>query len=416
MIRLSHRLGTTVAATAFLYAVPALASSLPLESLSDASPLELDLPASNLAPPPTIIIAPVSGIEREDDEALATLSIEQVALTGEQTALNLPALDWRLAPTAEAMSPATRIQASWPDAVAIQLAQNEPQEPLAGGATNLAPYRQIPPDWADHVPHERARKRGFWQLAGTVKTETLLFAGYFTLISAHKFFKDTEPFHFKNEGWFGKDTDNIGVDKLAHTFNTYVLAEFLHSRIHRRSEASEGDALTAGAIAFGLVALNEVSDAFEPDSGYSLQDITMNLAGAGFSVLRNTVPGLKEKLSYKISIVPNDSFYSFSGKPHYAQMRFMFSLKGSGFEKLRETPLRYLDLQVGYYASDFLIEDRERGIEPKRHLFVGVGLNLGELLFGKSRSPVGRGAYTFLDYFQVPYTSVRVDQHGEFDF
>nr|KIS29586.1 hypothetical protein TQ38_27605 [Novosphingobium sp. P6W] len=239
-----------------------------------------------------------------------------------------------------------------------------------------------------------------------------MLSGYVLAQGIPKLFKPTTGFHFKDEGWFGKGTQNVGMDKLTHAFNTYLIAELLHYRIHRNTGGSEGDALTAGILASGLMALNEISDAIEPDSGYSMQDIAMNVAGATFSVLRNTVPGLKEKLAFKIEIMPNHQIYSRTGKPHYEQQRFMFALKGAGFEKLENSALKYLDLQVGYYASDFLNSDREKGVTPKRHLFVGVGLNLGELLFAKSGSRIGRAAYSVLDYVQLPYTSLRYDTTG----
>jgi len=240
-------------------------------------------------------------------------------------------------------------------------------------------------DRSGHVPRDEARYRGFFQQAGTIKTELAILAVYMGAQSVPKLFKETRPFHFKDEGWFGKDTANIG-----------------------------GDALTAGVLAAGFMAINEISDGIEADSGYSMQDIAMNVTGAAFSVLRNAVPGVKEKLAFKIEIMPNKGIYSHVGKKHYAQQRFMLSIKGAGFAGLRETPLRYLDLQVGYYASDFLNSDRAKGIEPKRHLFFGVGLNVGELLFGESRSRFGRAAHSVLDHVQLPYTSLRVDTAGEF--
>jgi hypothetical protein len=272
----------------------------------------------------------------------------------------------------------------------------------------------IPHDRSGHVPREFAPHRGFFQQAGSSTTEVALLSGYVLAQGIPKLFKPTTGFHFKDEGWFGKDTQNVGMDKLTHAFNTYLIAEILHYRIHRNTGGSEGDALTAGILASGLMALNEISDAIEPDSGYSMQDIAMNVAGATFSVLRNTVPGLKEKLAFKIEIMPNHQIYSRTGKPHYEQQRFMFSLKGAGFETLEGGALKYLDLQVGYYASDFLNSDRDKGVTPKRHLFVGVGLNLGELLFGRSGSRIGRAAYSVLDYVQMPYTTLRYDTTGRF--
>jgi len=270
----------------------------------------------------------------------------------------------------------------------------------------------VPHSPTGHVPREYTTHRGFFRQAGSVGTELALLSAYVGAQSIPKLFKPTTGFHFKNEGWFGKDTHNIGVDKLTHAYNTYLIAELLHYRIHRNTDGAEGDALTAGILAAGLMAINEISDAIEPDSGYSMQDVTMNIAGAAFSVLRNTVPGLKEKVAFKLEIIPNGQIYSHVGKKHYEQQRFMFSLKGAGFDTLQRSPFKYLDLQVGYYASDFLNSDRDKGVRPKRHLFVGVGLNLGELLFAKSNSRVGRAAYSVLDYLQVPYTSLRYDTTG----
>lgn len=307
-------------------------------------------------------------------------------------------------------------QMTAPTQTSLNLSAEEKNMPMAeaGDCDGICLGIRHHPELTDHASREESKYRGFFKQAGTIPTELLLVAGYYTLQSGSKFTGDTTSFHFHDEGWFGKNTTNAGVDKLAHAYNTYLLAEILHSRLHRNTDGSHGDALTAAILAFGFTAINEVSDAIEPDSGYSMQDVIMNGTGAAFSVLRNTVPGLKEKLSYKIEIIPNSDFYTLSGKEHWSQMRFMLSLKGAGFKKLDNSPLKYLDLQVGYWASDILNSDREAGIEPKRHLFVGVGLNVGELLFGRSRTWFGKAANTTLDYFQLPYTSLRYDTTGRF--
>lgn len=281
-------------------------------------------------------------------------------------------------------------------------------------AERLAPEPAYSLTPSGHVPAEFAAKRGFFQQAGTIKTELIVVTGYFAVQSVPKFFKETSGFSFHDEGWFGKSTGNAGVDKLTHAYNSYLLAEILHARLHKNTGASAGDAVTAAILSAGFMALNEVSDAFEPDSGYSMQDITANIVGASFSVVRNTVPGLKEKLAFKVEIVPNDDIYTRAGKKHYEQQRYMLSLKGAGFRQLEHSPFRFLDLQVGYYASDFRNSDRAQGIVPKRHLFVGVGLNLGEILFANSHSTIGKAAHSVLDYVQIPYTSLRYDTTGRF--
>lgn len=402
---------TLVTFAAFLaptYAWAAAVDTLPepAAAVSRAAPLIAMAPApSSLAgstalPPPNCRLLP-------DTHAAECTMPDATATPVNWNLASLPsALPNGLAPAGEAGAPQV-LGAGYQ-----QQAEDTAPNAETGTVAALGPQDTQGARWTDHVPSAYSTHRGFWKQAGTVTTETLALFGYFSLMSGNKLFKETVPFHFKDEGWFGKNTQTVGIDKLTHAFNTYLVAEFLHARIHEETNGSQGDAITAAVIASGLMAFNEISDGIEPDSGYSMEDIVMNLAGAGFSVLRNTVPGLKEKVAFKLEIVPNDQIYSRTGKPHYEQMRYMFSIKGAGFTELEKTPLRYLDLQVGYYASDFLNEDRAAGIVPKRHLFLGVGLNVGELLFGRSKSGVGRAANTVLDYLQLPYTSLRYDTTG----
>lgn len=270
--------------------------------------------------------------------------------------------------------------------------------------------------WADHVPRDQSAYLSFFKQAGTIKTELIILGVYFSAQSGKKLFRERRSFHFHDEDWFGKSTTNLGVDKVLHAYDTYLIAEVLHMRMHKNTGGTAGDALTAGILASGFMALNELSDGIENDSGYSMQDVISNTVGAAFSVLRNTIPGMREKVSFKLEVVPNDEIYSYRGQKHYEQERFLLSLKGAGFKALNNSPFRYLDLQVGYYATDFLWEDRERGKEPKNHLFFGVGLNVGELLFGRSRGWAGKGANLALDYFQIPYTSIRYDNQGEWSY
>ncbi|WP_177198530.1 DUF2279 domain-containing protein [Novosphingobium sp. CF614] len=370
------------------------------------------LPAAGIAPPANAAEVTLPGAEAaarlEVAQPLAPIACAGLAAPGCET------MD--IAPSGQAAADWDLSDLRRREALAIAPDERGYRIALAEGACRgdcpMGPPTPAKRAWADHVPGEYATHRGFFKQAGTITTELLLVGAYFSVQSGSKFFKETSSFHFHDEGWFGKNTSNVGVDKLAHAFNTYLLADIIHARLHETTNASQGDALTAGIMAAGFMALNEISDAIEPDAGYSMQDVTMNIAGAAFSVLRNTVPGVKEKVSFKVEIVPNDQFYTRAGKPHYAQQRFMFSLKGAGFPGLRRTPLRFVDLQVGYFASRFLNEDRAAGREPKRHLFVGLGLNVGELLFGESNSGFGKAGRAVLDYLQLPYTSIRYDTTG----
>lgn len=251
-----------------------------------------------------------------------------------------------------------------------------------------------------------SRYRSFGSQAGTVKWELAAILAYFTAINGRKLTEDPKWPGTHSEGWFGKSTPNMGVDKLAHSYNTYLLSEIIYGRLKRKTGNAPGIQFTAAALASGVMLYTELWDSIESTAGWSWEDVTFNTLGAGFSILRNSIPKLDEKLDYRMMIVPNSDIYTFEGKRHFEQQHFFFALKFSGFDGLKKGPLRFLELHAGYYAKDFDLRDRELGREPKRRIFVGVGLNLRELFFKNSRSRVGRAAGEVMDYWTPPYTAI----------
>ena len=268
----------------------------------------------------------------------------------------------------------------------------------------------LPPDHAGPqnlaaVPAERSY-RSFGSQVDAVKWEMAGILAYYTAINGTKLFKDPEWPHFHKEGWFGKSTNNLGMDKLAHSYSTYVVSEIIHARLKRKTGSAPGIQFTAAALASATMLYTEIWDSIEPSAGWSWEDVAFNSLGAGFSILRNSVPKLDEKLDFRLMIVPHSGFISTEGKRHFEQQRYFLALKFSGFERVNKGPLRFLELHAGYYAKDFTLRDRELGIEPKRRIFVGVGINLRELFFRDSSSRVGRAIGEGLDYLQPPYTAV----------
>jgi hypothetical protein len=230
-------------------------------------------------------------------------------------------------------------------------------------------------------------------------------------INTAKLVNKSGSFSFKSEGWFSKSANTVGIDKLTHAFNTYLITEILQDRIERKIGNQPAGRIAAGAVAGGLMFLAEISDGFEETGGFSSEDIVMNLGGAGFSVLRRAVPGLRDKLDYRMMIVPNSDIYTFKGRRHFRQLRYNFSVQLAGFDRLKETPWRFVELHAGYYATGFTAEEEARGDPVRRRFYAGVGLNVGQLLFGrapKSRAAkIGQGA---LRYLQLPY----VGAYGRF--
>lgn len=269
-----------------------------------------------------------------------------------------------------------------------------------GSLSLAAQDLKVPPD---------PRYRTFGGRVGAVKWETIGIAALLTATNIEKVIDDPQSFRFQDEGLFGKDTGTLGVDKLAHAYNTYLISEILYMRMERKTGGGTPSAVTAAVLGSGLQIYAELFDAFHAGSGFSVGDVAFNMGGAAFSVLRNSVPGVKSKLDFRIMIVPNDDFYTPRGKKHFEQQHFLFALKLSGFEKLRNSPLRFLELHAGYRAKDFTIPDRLAGITPQRLPFLGVGFNFSELFFNKRKGWLSKAARTGLQYYQIPYTAVHVD-------
>jgi hypothetical protein len=232
------------------------------------------------------------------------------------------------------------------------------------------------------------------------------------------------PFHFHNEGWFGKDTKSLGMDKLGHGWSAFVLTEFLTDGIERSAANPRHASYTAGILAMGLMTYIEVFDGYSKDHGFSPQDLTMDTAGVAFSIIRRAVPGLRETLDFRLLYTPDQStFDSLKCFPKpscnhkgivaahdpvtdYSNQRYVLALKLAGFKPLARTPLRLVELQGGYYARGFTADAELRGEPLRRRMFFGLGLNVGELLFARPHGWFQKGVRSGLEYLQIPHTAV----------
>lgn len=215
------------------------------------------------------------------------------------------------------------------------------------------------------------------------------------------------------------------MDKLGHAYSTYVLTEFFTDGLEGRWEGPSSS-YTGAILAMGLMTYVEVFDGFSVDHGFSYEDLMVDGAGALFSIARRSIPGLKEKLDFRLLYLPSESTwnaFSCLPAPHcdkdgvavrgpvtdYSHQRYILALKLAGFEALRDTPLRLLEIHGGYFARGFTKEEEDRGDPLRRRLFFGVGLNVGELLFPGRRGGVAGLAKWGLQYVQVPYTAIHSD-------
>lgn len=216
-------------------------------------------------------------------------------------------------------------------------------------------------------------------------------------------------FKLNPEGWFGDATSSGGTDKLGHAFSSYALSNVFTDRLVRAGRPVERAALSAALTTQAIMLYVEVFDGYSNDHGFAREDLMMNLVGSGFSFVRAVNPKVRDLLDFRLEY-QSSGYKGFRPLSDYAGQKYVMALKLSGVDALRQTPLRYLELQTGYYARGFSRAERDVGMQRSRHHFVGIGINLGELLFGQrsqQETELRNASRLFFEHLQVSSTAVR---------
>ncbi len=219
----------------------------------------------------------------------------------------------------------------------------------------------------------------------------------------------SSKFRFNSEGWFGPETGSGGTDKLGHAFFSYALTNVLADRLVRAGRTPERAGLSAALTTQAIMLYVEVFDGFSGDHGFAREDVVMNVLGTGLAYARAVNPRLRDLVDYRMEY-QSSGYKGFRPVSDYAGQKYLLALKLGGFDALRDTPLRFLELQAGYYTRGFSKMERADGFERSRHAFIGVGVNLSQLLLGRrssQESNLRNAGRLLLEHVQVPGTAVR---------
>jgi hypothetical protein len=221
----------------------------------------------------------------------------------------------------------------------------------------------------------------------------------------------TGDFRKVNEGWFGQDTYAGGADKLGHFYANYVGAR-LFTQAFRALGNDPDHALYLGtALMLGTMTAVEVADGYSKRWRFSREDAFVNVLGAGAALLFEKCPDLDElidlRFQYHRSGIEGGRFDPFGD---YSGQTYVLALKASGVPGLREHAwLRYFELAAGYGSRNYSPARPDLVGQRYRQAYIGVSLNLSELLRSAdpNRRLPGRAlADTAFEYLQVPGTAL----------
>jgi len=225
----------------------------------------------------------------------------------------------------------------------------------------------------------------------------------------------SNSFKFNSEGWFGTDTGSAGADKLGHLYSSYLMNDFFNKQMLKETNDITGAAQYSALFSGSIMLFIEVLDGYSVDHGFSYEDLIADGIGIGISYLKNTIPELDNKLDLRVEYSPTEA-YSNHPITDYSGYNYSAVLRLDGFETLKETPMKYFELMVGYHAEGFK-RNEEKYFEVKQtQLYLGIGLNLTEIFFKPIKqytdSPAVDYVDTFFHYYQAPniYVSSTVQE------
>lgn len=187
----------------------------------------------------------------------------------------------------------------------------------------------------------------------------------------------THSFHFKSEDWFEEDSKTGGSDKTGHFYMTYLLSRVLSSRMEDRGWSLE-EASLAGSLS-GMLAMTflEIGDGTSP-YGFSTEDLLADGLGALSAYFIRSNPKIDEFIDIRLEYLPSSGYLDNADTAtDYSGMKHLVAFKLAGFDDIKETPLQYIEFQVGYYSRGYRTYDVD--VAQSQQVYIGVGLNLAQL-------------------------------------
>lgn len=210
--------------------------------------------------------------------------------------------------------------------------------------------------------------------------------------------------YFRDEGWFERTSNEGGADKLGHCYSGYALSHLFYYQYEKWGYEKE-KALRLGVLSsIGATGIMELGDSFS-DFGFSYQDMMFDVLGAAIGYAMVKYPYLAEKIDFRAEY---DPFRSGKLKDDvftdYDRLKFLIAFKLSGIKMLKNSYLRSFEAHVGYYAHGYDEYVENTGMNDDRHrkIYVGVGLNIGELIKPLWNTKI-------FNYIQIPYTYAPAD-------
>ncbi|MDY0221633.1 MAG: DUF2279 domain-containing protein [Desulfobacterium sp.] len=203
--------------------------------------------------------------------------------------------------------------------------------------------------------------------------------------------------HMAKEGWFERNSDHGGADKLGHFYFSYTFSHILAAFYENSGYSTRQSARLGSLSSFAMVSWMEIGDSFS-SYGFSHEDFIMNLIGTATGYLFYTRPFLSEKIDFRIEYLPEFDKTDFT--TDYEHQKMIMALKFDGFDFTRDTRLKHLEIHLGYYTRGY--PDKQ---DRERRIYLGIGINIPRIFNQYSMPKTSK----LFSYVQMPWTYIKAD-------
>ena len=216
-----------------------------------------------------------------------------------------------------------------------------------------------------------------------------------------------------DEGFFGKNTDSGGADKVGHAYSHYLSFRVFHAYYDWSENGKSTKWFYSISTATFLGVFIEVGDAFTGKYGFSYEDVVADMAGIGLGILLEYSPTMDSLIGFSWQYWPTEGYTDRWGAnplhmtSDYSGAKFILNFRLAGLQNLGlKLPnfLRYIQFDFGYFTRNYVRWDKTDD-DPYRSLYFGISLNFMEVVkdfFDKPESRTCKILQQPFKYYHIP--------------
>jgi hypothetical protein len=219
-----------------------------------------------------------------------------------------------------------------------------------------------------------------------------------------------EKFTFKTSHFRGAHALNGASDKIGHAWASYFVKREATFLFRATGSSPLRSNLEGAFYTEAVMTLLEFGDGLSTAQGFDVYDFVCNNIGIAAGLILDQFPVLDRMFALQWEYVPTKRYRRHVAEgamgsvdffTDYSGQKYLFTTKLGGIPYLSQTPLRYVNVDLGYYSKGYYNDDFKYST---REMYLGFSINFS-MAFG-DLLPVGYTSaflQTTFNYIHLPW-------------